>query len=110
MIRPRKSWHSVEPSTPPETSVAPSPEEIADVIGRSLLALIIVVEGQTPAGPAAKAYQAAIHHNGEEAAEVGARKAMEAALRFVIDADPLHAGPRERIIDKAWAGLPGWRQ
>ena len=94
MIRPRKSWHSVEPSTPPETSVAPSPEEIADVIGRSLLALIIVVEDQTPAEPAANAYQAAIHNNGEEAAEVRARKTMEAALRFVINTNIHHSGPR----------------
>jgi hypothetical protein len=80
------------------------------VIGRSLLALVIVVEGQPSDGPAKKAYQAAIRRNGEEAAEAGGSKAMEAALRFVRNAAPDRAETRESIIGKAWAGLPGWRQ
>jgi hypothetical protein len=56
-----------------------------------------------------KAYRTAIRRNGEEAAADGGHEAMEAALRFVMDADPDHAERRESIIDKAWAGLPRWR-
>jgi len=56
-----------------------------------------------------KAYQAAIRRNGEEAAEAGGSEAMEAAPHFVRNAAPDRAERRESIIDKAWAGLPGWR-
>jgi hypothetical protein len=83
----------------------PATYETVDVIGRPLLALVVVVEGQSSAGPAVKAYQAAIRRNGEEA---GGRQAMEVALRFVMDSAPDRAQRRESIIDKAWAGLPGW--
>lgn len=109
MIRPRTAVHLAEPAHPQDPSPAPSAQETADIIGRSLLALVIVVEGQPSAGPAVKAYQAAIRRNGEEAAEAGGREAMEAALRFVMDAAPDRSERREGIIDKAWAGLNGWR-
>lgn len=110
MIRPHTTGFSAEPSKLNEASEDSSSQEAADVIGRSLLALVIVVEGQPPAGPAVKAYQAAIRRNGEEAAEAGGREAMDAALRFVMDAAPDRAQRRESIIDKAWAGLPGWHE
>jgi hypothetical protein len=77
MIRPRTTAHLAEPSKPQVASVDANAHETADVIGRSLLALVIVVEGQPSAGPAVKAYQAAIRRNGEEAAEAGGREAME---------------------------------
>jgi hypothetical protein len=110
MIRPRTTVPiSAAPSGRAEASAEPSAQETADIIGRSLLALVIVVEGQPSAGPAAKAYQAAIRRNGEEAAQAGGSEAMEAALQFVMDAAPDRAERRESIIDKAWAGLPGWR-
>lgn len=110
MIRPRTTGHLVEPAKAPKASVEPLAQETADVIGRSLLALVIVVEGQPSAGPAVKAYQAAIRRNGEEAAEAGGSEAMEAALQFVRNAAPDRAERRESIIDKAWAGLNGWRR
>jgi hypothetical protein len=109
MIRPRTTGHLAEPFRQPEASVEPSVHETADIIGRSLLALVIVVEEQPSAGPAVKAYQAAIRRNGEEAAQAGGTEAMESALQFVRNADPDRAERRESIIDKAWAGLPGWR-
>ncbi|MHC2017749.1 hypothetical protein [Methylobacterium sp. CM6247] len=86
-----------------------SSQESADLIGQALLALVIVVESQPLVGPAVKAYQSAIRRNGEEASANGGHEAMEVALRFVMDADSDHAERRESIIDKAWAGLPGWR-
>ena len=110
MIRPRTTVPiSAAPLGPVEASVKPSTQETADIIGRSLLALVIVVEGQPSAGPAVKAYQAAIRRNGEKAAQAGGSEAMEAALQFVRDAAPDRAERRESIIGKAWAGLPGWR-
>jgi hypothetical protein len=109
MIRPRTTGHLAEPSGPAEASADPSAQETADVIGQSLLALVIVVEGQPSAGPAVKAYQAAIRRNGEEAAQAGGSEAMEAALQFVRNAAPDRAQRRESIIGKAWAGLPDWR-
>ncbi|MCJ2043773.1 hypothetical protein MKK58_04370 [Methylobacterium sp. J-078] len=56
-----------------------------------------------------KAFQAAIRRKGEEASAAGDAEAMEAALRIVADAAPDRAERRESIIDKAWAGLNGWR-
>lgn len=109
MIRPRATGHLAELSKQPEASANHAPQEAADLIGQALLALVIVVEGRPLVGPAVKAYQTAIRRNGEEAAANGGREAMEAALRFVMDADPDHAQRRESIIDKAWSGLPGWR-
>lgn len=109
MIRPRTTGHLANPSNQPEAVAEPAPLETGSPIGASLLALVIVVEGQSSAGPAVKAYQAAIRRKGEEAA-AGGPEAMEAALRFVMDADPAQAQRRERIIDKAWAGLPGWHR
>ena len=108
MIRPRTTGHLGNSSAKVEAAPEPALSETASPIGASLLALVIVVEGQSSAGPAVKAYQAAIRRKGEEAA-AGGREVMEAALRFVMDADPTHAQRRERVIDKAWSGLPGWR-
>ena len=109
MIRPRTTGHLGNPLECPEASAEPSAQETTDVIGQALLALVIVVESQPLVGPAVRAYQAAIRRNGEEAAEAGGREAMEAALRFVMDAAPDRTERRRSIIDKAWAGLPGWR-
>lgn len=109
MLRPRTTGHLAAPAARTETPTGPSSSDVATVIGQALLALVIVVEGQSSAGPAVKAYQAAIRRNGEEAAAAGEIDAMEAALRFVIDGDPDRAKRRESIILKAWAGLPGWR-
>ena len=109
MIRPRTTGHLANPTTQPEAVAESSSSEAASPIGTALLALIIVAESQPSAGPAVKAYQTAIRRNGEEAAAAGGREAMEAALRFVMDDDPDRAPRRKSIIDKAWAGLPGWR-
>lgn len=109
MIRPRTIGHLAESIKQPEAAVKPSSQESADLIGQALLALVIVVESQPLVGPAVKAYQNAIRRNGEEAAANGGREAMEAALRFVMDADPDHAERRETIITEAWTGVPGWR-
>ena len=108
MIRPRTTAHFANLSAKLEAAPEPVRSETGNPIGASLLALVIVVEGQSSAGPAVKAYQAAIRRKGEEAA-AGGSEAMEAALRFVMDADATHAQRRERVIDKAWSGLPGWR-
>ena len=109
MIRPRTTGHLNNPTPQPRAVAEPSSQEAADLIGRSLLALVIVVEGQPLVGPAVKAYQAAIRRNGEEAAANGGREVMEAALRFVMDAAPDRAERREALINMAWAGLPEWR-
>ncbi|MCJ2131725.1 hypothetical protein [Methylobacterium sp. E-045] len=109
MIRPRTTGHLAETIQQPEAAAKPSSKESADLIGQALLSLVMVVESQPLVGPAVKAYQTAIRRNGEEASALGGQEAMEAALHFVIDADPAHAERRESIIDKAWTGLPGWR-
>jgi hypothetical protein len=109
MRRPRTTGHLSEPLKSQEASADPSAQENAVVIGQALLALVIVVESQSPAGPAARAYQAAIRRNGEEAAAAGGSDAMEATLQFVRDAAPEHAEHRESIISKSWTGLLGWR-
>lgn len=109
MIRPRTTGHLAEPIKPEEAPVKPVVGDTANAIGRSLLALVIVVEGQPSVGPAVKAYRAAIRRNGEEAAQAGGSEAMEAALQFVRNAAPDRAERRETIIDKAWSGLNGWR-
>ena len=109
MIRPRTTGHFAKPSKPHEASAGHSPQETADLIGCSLLAFVMMVEGQPPTGAAKKAHTAAIRRNGEEAAEAGGRETMEAARRFVLNFAPDHAQRRESIIDKAWTGLPGWR-
>ncbi|MCJ2127499.1 hypothetical protein [Methylobacterium sp. E-045] len=109
MIRPYTTGHLPGSIRQPEAAAKPSSQESADLIGQALLALIIVVENQPLVGPAVTAYQTAIRHNGEEAAANGGREAMDATLRFVMDADPGHAQRCQSIIDKAWAGLAGWR-
>lgn len=62
-------------------------------IAEAMQSLVAAVEKQSTAGPAVKAFQAAIRRNAEEAAEAGGREAMEAA--------PDGAERRENIIDKA---------
>jgi hypothetical protein len=74
-----------------------------------MLSLVAAVESQPTAGPAVKAFQAAIRRKGEEAAAAGGREAMEAALKSVVNAAQDRSERRESIIDKAWAGLNGWR-
>ena len=71
--------------------------------------LVAAVESGPTAGPAVKAFQAAIRRKGEEASATGGPDAMEAALRIVADAAQDRAERRESIIVRAWAGLPGWR-
>jgi len=82
MIYPRTIGCLGEPLKQLEVPADPSPQEKSDVIGRSLLALFIVVEGQLSAGPAVKAYQAAIRRNSEETAEAGGSEAMEGSPTF----------------------------
>ncbi len=77
-------------------------------IADALLSLVAAVESGPTAGPAVKAFQAAIRRKGEEAAAAGGPDAMEAALRIVAGAAQDSAERRTRIIDKAWAGLTGW--
>ena len=91
------------------TPAEPSSPAAAIPIGRALLALVVVVEGQSSAGPAVKAYQTAIRRKGEETAAAGGSEAMEAVLQIVRDAAPDRAERREALIDAAWSGLPGWR-
>lgn len=106
MNRPRTTGHLTDPSA--QTMASPAPDA-AISIGQSLLALVVVVEGKPSAGPAVKAYQTAIRRKGEEAAATGGSQALEDALRVVIDADPDRAQQRERLVSRAWDGLPGWR-
>ena len=109
MIRPRTTVLSSavpqEPAAPP----APPWQEAIVPIADALLTLIAAVESQPSAGPAVKAFQAAIRRKGEEASAAGGLEAMDAALRMVADAAQDRSERRKSIIDKAWAGLPGWR-
>lgn len=73
-----------------------------------LITIVAAAETQ-PAGPATKAYRAAIRRKGEEIAASGGSEALEAVLRQVCDAAPDRAERRERLLTEAWAGLPGWR-
>jgi hypothetical protein len=65
----------------------------------ALLSLVASVE-MLPAGPATKAYRAAIRRNGEEAAAAGGSAVLEAVLRRVCDAAPNRADRRRRILLK----------
>ena len=46
------------------------------------------MESGPKAGPAVKAYRSAIRRQGQNAAAIGGRDAMEAVLRQVVDAAP----------------------
>lgn len=109
MIRPRTTVpFSAAPLGPEAAPPLPWQEAIVP-IAEAMQILLAAVERQPTAGPAVKAYQAAIRRKGEEAGGAGGREAMEAALQFVRNAAPDRAERRESIIDKAWVGLPGWR-
>ena len=109
MIRPRTTVPiSAAPLGPAATPAPPWQEAIAP-IAEALLSLVAAVESGPTAGPAVKAFQAAIRRKGEEASAAGGREAMEAALRIVAEAAPDRAERREIIIEKAWAGLKGRR-
>ena len=109
MIRPRTTVPISAAPLGPEAVPAPSWQEAVVPIADALLSLVVAVESQPTAGPAVKAFQAAIRRKGEEASAAGGREAMEAALRIVADAAQDRSERREDIIDKAWSGLPGWR-
>ncbi|KQP91591.1 hypothetical protein ASF60_17385 [Methylobacterium sp. Leaf113] len=109
MIRPRTTVLSHAAPPGPAAPSAPPWQEAIVPIAEALLSLVAAVESGPTAGPAVKAFQAAIRRKGEEASAAGGREAMEAALRQVADAAGDRAARRDRIIDTAWAGLPGWR-
>ena len=92
---------STNPPTEPAKPIAPSWQEIAALIGGSLIYLIAAIESQPTAGPAMKASNAVIHHKGEEAAASGGSEAMDAVLKIVRDAAPDCAERRETLVDVA---------
>ena len=110
MIRPRTTVPISAAPLGPEAAPAPPWQEAIVPIAEAMLSLVSAVEVGPTAGPAVKAFHAAIRRKGEEVSAAGGSEAMGAALRFVMDAAPDRAERRESIIDKAWAGLPGWRQ
>ena len=109
MQRPRTTVHSAQPPTEPAKSVAPPWQETAALISGSLIYLVAAIESQPTAGPAMKAFNAAIRHKGEEAATAGGSEAMDAVLQIVCDAAPDRAERRETLINLAWSGIPEWR-
>ncbi|WP_082514092.1 hypothetical protein [Methylobacterium sp. Leaf465] len=109
MIRPRTTVPSSAAPHSPAAPPAPPWQEAIVPIVKALLDLVAAVESGPTAGPAVKAFQAAIRRKGEDASAAGGPEAMEAALRCVADAARDRAARREHIIDEAWAGLTGWR-
>lgn len=110
MKRPRTTGHLGVPP-PPEAPLPPTAEAqpaLVEEMVSALLSIITAVETQ-PAGPATKAYRAAIRRKGEEVSASGGSEVLEAVLRQVCDAAPDRAERRERILEEAWVGLPGWR-
>lgn len=105
MKRPRTNGHLAEPR-PPRAAPAAEPEQSAavDAAVTALLSLVAAVETQ-PAGPATKAYRAAIRRKGEEAVASGGSEVLKAVLRRVCDAAPDRADRRGRILTEAWTGL-----
>jgi hypothetical protein len=105
MKRSRTTGHPAEPLPAGAAPVAqPERNAAVDAAVTALLSLVAAVETQ-PAGPAAKAYRAAIRRKGEEAAAAGGSAVLKAVLRRVCDAAPDRADRRERILTEAWAGL-----
>ncbi|MCI9882835.1 MULTISPECIES: hypothetical protein [Methylobacterium] len=109
MIRPRTTMLSSAAPHAPEILSAPPWQDTIVPIAEALLSLVSAVENGPTAGPAVKAFQAAIRRKGEEASAAGGREAMESALRIVADAAQDRAERRDRIIGQAWAGLHDWR-
>ncbi|MET3695356.1 hypothetical protein [Methylobacterium goesingense] len=109
MIRSRTTVPISPASQEPAVHAASPWQEAIVPIADALLSLVSAVESGPTTGPAVKAFQAAIRRKGEEASAAGGSEAMEAALRIVANAAPDRAERRESIIDKAWAGLNGWR-
>lgn len=109
MQRPRTTVLSAKPPTEPAKPTAPPWQETAAAVGGSLVSLVAAIESQPTAGPAMKAFRAAIRRKGEEAAAAGGSEVMDAVLRIVRDAAPDRAERREALIEAAWAGLPEWR-
>ncbi|MBB2961411.1 hypothetical protein [Methylobacterium sp. R2-1] len=107
MKRPRTTGHLAAPAP---ASVVPAPQprhgDAVDSAVMALLSLIAAVETQ-PAGPATKAYRAAIRRKGEEAAAAGGSEVLEDVLRQVCDAAPDRAERRGRILTEAWVDLIG---
>lgn len=111
MSRPRTTGHLAAPLLPPKIPDAPTaPSWQTDIvpISDALLALVVSVESQPSAGPAVRAFQAAIRRKGEEASAAGGLEAMEAVLRQVVEAAPDRARRRATLINAAWSGLPEW--
>lgn len=105
MKRPRTTGHLAEPRSP-RAAPAAEPEQSAavDAAVTALISLIAAVETQ-PAGPATKAYRAAIRRKGEEAVAAGGSEVLTAVLRRVCDAAPDRADRRGRILTEAWTDL-----
>jgi hypothetical protein len=110
MKRPHTTGHLGVPPPPsdPMEPAAPVQPAVTEAVVDALLSLVAAAETQ-PAGPATKAYRAAIRRKGEEAAVAGGSEVLEVVLRQVCDAAPDRAERRERLLTEAWAGLPGWR-
>lgn len=105
MKRPRTTGHLADPPPASATPAAPLGQSaVVDAAVAAVLSLVAAVETQ-PAGPATKAYRAAIRRKGEEAAAAGGNEGLEAVRRRVCDAAPDRAERRERILTEAWAGL-----
>ncbi|TXN25557.1 hypothetical protein FV220_18245 [Methylobacterium sp. WL19] len=109
MMRPRTTVPLSPAPTLREASPAPTWQVAIVPIAEAVIGLVAAVESQPTAGPAIRAFQAAIRRKGQDAAEAGGTEAMEATLRTAADAAPDRAERRKSIIDKAWTGLPGWR-
>lgn len=105
MKRPRTTDHLAEPR-PSHAAPADESDKSAAVEAAvtALLSLVAAVETQ-PAGPATKAYRAAIRRKGEEAVAAGGSGVLEAVSRRVCDAAPDRADRRGRMLVEAWAGL-----
>ena len=110
MKRPHTTGHLgvPPPQDDPIEPAVPVQPAVTDTVVDALLTLVAAAETQ-PAGPATKAYRAAIRRKGEEVSAVGGSEVLEAVLRQVCDAAPDRAERRERILTEAWADLPSWR-
>ncbi|AWI90996.1 hypothetical protein C0214_23945 [Methylobacterium sp. DM1] len=109
MKRPLTTGHLGVPLPSDSVEIAvPMQPAVFEAVVDDLLTLVAAAETQ-PAGPATKAYRAAIRRKGGEIIASGSGEALEAVLRQVCDAAPDRAERRERILTEAWTDLPGWR-
>jgi hypothetical protein len=110
MKRPLTTGHlsAPPPSSDPVVPAVPVQPAMTEGVVDALITLVAATETQ-PAGPAKKAYRAAIRGKGREVIASGSGEALEAVLRQVCDAAPDRAERREHILTEAWTGLPGWR-